>query len=226
MRRISLVIVVVAIILLGLVTLAFGQEGEQPDDLSPVEGKFKVVFRNCLGTEVHVDLKADGLDFWEDRIEPNTPDTLECPQRITTVRPAKDAESPWREYGGTMATQQHGEAFSVTYGVQAEPEGVVVISFYTPKAVDINRVSGQGIPTPTPTLIPPETPIAPITSTMAPAAAPAQPAAAPTAPLPVSGDEESPVGSYKVTPADVAWVLVLVGGLLVLVSRLVLKHKS
>jgi hypothetical protein len=220
MRRISLIIVVSAIILPGLFVPAFGQESEGPD-LSPVEGQFKVVFRNCLGTEVHADLKGEGLDFWEDRIEPNTGDLPECPYRVVVVRPAINEKAPPQKYRGTASTQQHGETYTATYGVQSEPGGVVVISFYKLGAVDINHVVGQGIPTPAGTTT------AVITSTVTPTTTvPAQPAAAPTAPLPVSGDEESPASSYRITPAEVAWALVLVGGLLVLVSRLILKHEN
>jgi hypothetical protein len=221
MKRIALIIVVGAIILLGLVTPASGQEGKPPD-LSPVEGNFKVVFRNCLATEVHVDLKGEGLDFWEDRIEPNSGTMPECPYRVVVVRPAINEKAPWEKYRGTMATQQHGETYTVTYEAQAEPQGVVIISFYVPGAVDINHVAGQGIPTPTPA----ETTTAAITTTVAPVTTTVQPVTAPTAPLPVSGDEESPASGYKITPGEVAWALVLLGGLLVLVSRLVLKHNN
>jgi hypothetical protein len=219
MRRISLVIVASALILLALFTPAFGQ-GEGPD-LSPVEGKFKVVFRNCLGTEVFADLKGEGLDFWEDRIEPNTADRTECPYRVVVVRPAINEKAPPQKYRGTVTTQQHGDTYTATYEAQSEPAGVAVIWFYRPGTADVTHVAGQGIPTPT------LSGTAVITSTVAPTTtAAAPPAAGPSAPLPVSGDEESPSGGYKISPAEVAWALVLVGGLLVLVSRLVLYHDS
>lgn len=217
MRRVSLIGVIGAIILLALVAIPVAGQTPTPlpviPDLTPVEGKFKVIFRNCLGSEIRVDLKGEGLDFFADKIENHSADRQDCPYRVTVVRPAINEKAPVEDYRGTATTQQHGDTYSVTYETKPEPNGVVVISFYKPGAVDINYVAGHGVPTPT----------SAITATVTSAA---QPTAGMTPQLPVSGMEGPPFGGYRISTGEMLWALVLIGGLLLLVSRLALKHKS
>jgi hypothetical protein len=174
MKKLALTMAV-ALILVSLVVPVLAQ-GEGLD-LSPVPGKFKIVFRNCLRVAVRADVK--GLDFWEGEI-PGWVDVPECPSRVAVVRTTSQGGD---RYSGTMGATFNGETFTLGYDFDSAPGGVTVVSFLNEHTVEVKPVDTSTLPPTTPTTTPGPPAEEPTATTSPPAGEPtattqAQPAAA------------------------------------------------
>jgi hypothetical protein len=202
-------ILVGVLVVISLAIPAFAQ-GEGPD-LSPVAGKFKMVFQNCLGVSVFADAKAEGLDFWSETLPAHSADSPVCPYSVAVVRPSLSLLGTPQKYRGTMSVVTEGKSHSVPYELNSSPGGVVVVSFYTPDSVDVRYVTAESAAAAQPT------------ATQAPTAAPTP--SQPTATATASGEALPPTGGLAI-PALSLGTLILVSGLVVLASRRMLRHEK
>jgi hypothetical protein len=173
----KLVVLITAVLILAGLAIPALAQGEGLD-LSPVAGKFKIVFRNCLRVSVKADVK--GIDFWEGEI-PGWVDVPECPYRVALVNTSFQGGDRYR---GTMGTTFNAESFSLNYEFDSAPGGVTIVSFLNEHTVEVKPVDTSklspatpGPPTEEPTATTSAQPAATGAEQVAAPATPAQPAA-------------------------------------------------